>query len=158
MLQWVEPINVWIGLPLALVLFFFDKIVASVKRARESPVTEFRAAKKQREAMNDWNDPQKLYEAIVGTFDKAYVLFRPTSFWIPKRLLSVARGGVEKVFRRASPQDRKSALLKEWGTLLYLLNTLIAVRNFVNFVLYVAFVFLLCALYVSDNIHACPRA
>jgi hypothetical protein len=158
-IQLVEPINVWIGSFLAVVLFFLDKIVARVKGASEELAEAIRAAKKQREEMRNWSDPQKLYDAIIATFDQAYLLFRRPSSWVPKRALQSARRELETLFdENATPQQKRADLLKQWGILISSFNALIAVRKFIYFVVYVALVFIACAVYVTNVYPQMPQS
>ena len=152
-IQLLEPINILIGLPLAVVMFFLDKIGARFKRKKAELLDALREAEQQREKIEevkDWIDPQRLYDAITFTLSQANLMFSGTEFWLPAWILKRSRNRILKLFDKATtPQQQRASLLKAWGLMSYILDALVAIAVFVRFLGYVAVLVAACALYVT---------
>ncbi|HYL87063.1 MAG TPA: hypothetical protein VE263_22765 [Candidatus Angelobacter sp.] len=75
-LQLIEPINIWIGLPIAIVLFFFDKLIDQWKRALAALDHELTEADALADKIGEEKDPTQAYDLIVN----AIILASRTSF------------------------------------------------------------------------------
>lgn len=148
-IQLVEPVNIWIGLPLAVVLFFMDKLIARLKRIPDELIKELRVAKKEGEAIKASSSPQQLLDAMLATLGKAYGLFRRLHIWFPKRILEATRQRLKTVLDPAkTPQEQRDTLRNQIGFFVRWLTVIIAVRNAFNIVLYTVLIFAACAFYV----------
>ena len=152
-LELTEPINIWIGLPLAIVAFFLDKIWNVIKKSQERLREDLETALQQRDSMKNWSTPQQLYDSVIEVLDQTRILFRPGSHWLPKKAF---RRILEKRFLRAP--DGGAAMLRIWGRMLFSLRTVSAVRAFNTVTSYVVAILVACVVYVSAIYPVIPQS
>ena len=163
-MQLIEPINIWIGAPLAIVGFFLDKLYASAKRAAGSLSQSLKEAAGIRQRFTkDSNDLRTLFDQILdfwfgsmALFASPFGLVGPTKkfYW---RLFRIWIALIRKV-RGVDPlaflaegggeQDRERLLNSVEPTLKWTLR-IGAFARFLNAGIYILYVFLACWLYVE---------
>lgn len=87
MLQLMEPVNVWIGLPLAAVVYFLDKIYSAVRKSMQVTVESLR-------------DRDKIRERLKTSLNEGQFFSQMTEIWIKSMALFAAPIGL------AGPMER----------------------------------------------------
>jgi hypothetical protein len=163
-LQLVEPINIWIGAPLAVVAFFLDKIYVASKRAVGTLVQSLKEAGGIREQFDKNSDNlEDLFLQIVDFWLGSLALFAaPFGLAGPmKQLYRRAFRAYINLVKRIAKTDPLAFLNADAGgagrerllnsvapTLKWTLRVA-AVAHFVNVAIYIVCIFLACWLYVE---------
>lgn len=152
-LQLIEPINVWIGLPIAIVLFFFEKLIGQWNRAMENLDRELTEAAALADKIGKERDPDKVFDWIVN----AVVLAFATTFVFPsmdlfgflmKKIYELFRPKFIAALDKASP-DEKRAVAQRWlGRVLSAAAFVAGVQRFVYVFVELVVILLACFLYV----------
>jgi hypothetical protein len=152
-LQLIEPVNVWIGAPLAIVVFFIEKLVKAANKIREDFVTGLKEVRGRAKAVTESKDLQMLAERTVDLMATSSILAIPLF-----GKLSFVKGLLKKLFtviyRLSGLFDPQVSDRQRERTLAHLSRTLawsqfVAVTgNFIDSVVTLCVVPLACFVYV----------
>ena len=76
-LQLIEPVNVWIGAPLAIVVFFLEKLFKAANKIREDFLTGLKESRAEVKAITESKDWQMLPDHIVDLMVTSSILAIP---------------------------------------------------------------------------------
>jgi Protein of unknown function (DUF2934) len=152
----IEPINIWVGFPLALVLFFLDKIISFLKRAEKELKTELEKAREQRDKVHQTADPKQLYEAVIEGSAETWALLLGSVFPFGgylepsvKRLFVRLGHKLEYKPRSAEVAQKRAAALRWFGTLIFVERGMLAAQRFATAAVLVGLIPVACLAYVS---------
>lgn len=164
MLQLMEPVNVWIGLPLAVVVYFLDKIYSAVRASMRTTMDSLRNRDRIREQLQASLDERQFLSQVTDIWIKALALFAaPVGLagLMEQFLHWMTRAGLRMVGKRygadqpVEPDGSKlnlkideEALARVDGMLRRAL-WIGAVARFLNICLYCFWGLLLCWVYVE---------
>ena len=153
-LQLIEPINIWIGLPVTIVLFFFDKLINKWKRAMEELDRELTEAVALAVKIGKEKDPDQVYDLIVNTIVRAFsstFVFpsvNPSEF-LMKKIFGYYRTKFTAALTETLP-ERKRLVAQGWlWRVLSVAAFFAAVQRFVNVIVELAVMLIACSLYVG---------
>ncbi len=147
-LQLIDPINIWIGAPLAIVVFFIDRVFIHLKRARQKLSTQLIVARE--ESIQLASRVEKPEELFLLTFDVLaavlVAMLDPPTKAIMKWVMKTLFERLEKEFK-GTPlgEDRVRGL---FAKIVYSGLAGVFISRFITVVFSICLVGLACFVYV----------
>jgi hypothetical protein len=166
-LQLIEPVNIWIGAPLAIVVFFLDKVFVLAKRATANFVQNVAEARQIRDEVSaSRGDPLELFQRIIVILSIMLMPSLPLLILqsAPKFILSkYFRWKATSIEQLRSSDEHISEPARQWlltwtGRILGWAYLVAAVGRLVNFVGMVLFIPLACLFYVAIIFPLIPQS
>jgi len=175
-LQLIEPVNIWIGAPLAIVAYFLDKLFTAAKRAGADFALRVREAHEMRHQLRLAKDDlvNLFYQAVDLMVSSLALFLAPIGLVKPALGISrvIVRVYLEQ-WRKSSKQDpieilkssehivseeERQRILSWIGRILSWAHTMAAVYRFMNAVVVICLVPLFCILYIDAIYPRIPQS
>lgn len=144
--QLIEPIYIWIGLPLAVVLYFIRQLISAFRRTRKTLRSEREVLRREYEELQESSTPPEASQALSRIIVTTAPFLLPIVGVRNDLLISLLQKFAEKQLEKHV--DVLSYTRKFASQLLFWAGTIAAVNRFVGRVLTLALIPLACGAYV----------
>jgi uncharacterized membrane protein len=151
--QLIEPIYIWVGLPLAVVLYFIEQLIAAFLRSREALRNDLEEVKHDSESIKTIKDPKKAAEVLFKIIRAMWSILDLTGGFaasgvIAKALISHYEAKLSQEVAKKGGAELVTYVQKVGSRLLFVTQAFAAVYQFAARVLTLALIPAACTVYV----------